>query len=329
MVAPPYIESVVVGLRRITETVREFLLSPAEGRMLPPYDPGAHIEVVLATRDHPRLVRHYSLLGGTELWDDGPHIYRIAVQREETGQGGSRFLHDEIGRGARVTISPPKNDFPLALDAPRSLIIAGGIGITPIYSMVRALVRREASFQLYFCARHSSLLAYASDIKRMAGARVRFHLDGGDRSRSLDIGALIAAEPQSTHVYVCGPSGLNNAAIAAARAHGLPEYQIHTESFAAAAPSVDASLEVELRRSGEIVNVPANMSILDALLVAGHDALYECHRGECGMCSLPVLDADGPIDHRDTYLTAEQKASGKIMCICVSRIKGGRLVLDA
>ena len=294
MAAPQYIETVVVGLRRITGTVREFLLSPAEGRMLPPYDPGAHIEVVLATRDHPRLVRHYSLLGGAELWDDGPHIYRIAVQREETGQGGSRFLHDEIGRGGRVTIS-----------------------------------RREAPFQLYFCARHSSLLAYASDIQRMAGARVRFHLDGGDRSRSLDLGALIAAEPQSTHVYVCGPSGLNNAAIAAARAHGLPERQIHTESFAVAAPSIDASLEVELLRSGEIVNVPANMSILDALLVAGHDALYECHRGECGMCSLPVLDADGPIDHRDSYLTAEQKASGKIMCICVSRIKGRRLVLDA
>lgn len=322
------IDVAVHGIRELTPRVREYLLASADGTPLPRYSPGAHVELHTISPVSGPIVRHYSLVGGDGLTDDPADRYRIAVQREDR-QRGSAHIHDSFVVGTRLRVSRPKNNFPLDLRDRRSLLIAGGIGVTPIYAMLRSLVRRGRPFELLYAGRTRDQLAYADAVIDLAGNAGRLHFSGDPAVDHLDVAALLSAQSDDTTVYVCGPTPMIAATHAAATALGWADGRIRSEQFTAGPALDDAPFEVELRRSGRTITVGRDTSILDALAVEGIDALSDCRRGECGLCPLPVLDGGERIDHRDRYLSDEERASGETLCICVSRVRGGTLVLDA
>lgn len=322
------IDVAVAGIRQLTPRIREYVLAAVDGAPLPRPAPGAHVELHTVSPLSGPVVRHYSLVGGAGLEDDAPDRYRIAVQREDR-QRGSAHIHDTFAVGTRLKVSRPRNNFPLDLRDSRSLLIAGGIGITPIYSMLRSLVRRKRPFELIYTGRAAEQMAYADDVARLAGASGRLHFSGETAARHLDLPELLLRQSDDTTVYVCGPAAMINAVHAAAGDLGWQEGRVRSERFTAGPSPDDVAFEVELRRSGRTLGVGRDTSILDALTVAGIDALADCRRGECGLCPLPVLEGGERIDHRDSYLSEEERAAGDTLCICVSRLRGGTLVLDA
>lgn len=321
-----HLEVVVKGIRQLTPRVREYLLSSANGIVLPAFQPGAHIELHTVSPDSGPIVRHYSLVGGAGLWDDSPDTYRIAVQREDRRRG-SAHIHDTFSIGTTLQVSQPKNNFPLDPRDAKSLLIAGGIGITPLLSMLRSLVRRHRDFELVYAGRAAADLAYLDDVQRLAGRHGRIHQSGG--SNHLNIGALLLTQPSGTTVYVCGPAPMADATRHAAAALGWADTRVRSELFTSGPTGDEVPFEVELRLSKRRIQVGRDTTILDALEAAGVHPLHDCRRGECGLCPMTVLEADGPIQHRDSYLSEEERVSQQTLCICVSRIKGSRLVLNA
>ncbi|MFC5800293.1 PDR/VanB family oxidoreductase [Streptomyces formicae] len=273
-----------------------------EGPDLPPWEPGAHIDVVLPSG----LVRQYSLCGDPA--DAG--TYTIATRLVDDGRGGSREVHEQLHEGAEIEIRGPRNRFPLT-DAPAYVFVAGGIGITPVLPMVRAVhAAGTARWRMVYCGRDRATMPYADEAGKL-GAEVT--------SGRPDLGFL-AGVPAGTAVYCCGPQGLMDAV-----AEALPEgRELRVERFTAAAAAPGGAFEVELRRSGRTLTVPADRSVLAAVRDELPNVPYSCRQGFCGTCRQRVLE--GEIDHRDELLTdAERDGS---MLICVSRCLGERLVLD-
>lgn len=321
-----YLDVVVREVRQLTPRIREYLLVASGGGPLPVYEAGAHIELLINPLEIGQTVRHYSLIGGTASADDGRIAYRIAVQREDRSRG-SAHIHDSFAAGTHLLISPPKNHFRLDHRDSKSLLIAGGIGITPIISMMRSLVRRNRNVEIAYSGRSRSDMAYADEVMRLGGSKA--HIFCNDNSGGLlDLKTLLAAQPEGCKVYVCGPAGLITATREAAAILCWDAQRVRNELFTPAPTGDEVAFDVVLRQSGQTIRVGPNTTILDAMQSAGLHPLYDCRRGECGLCPLPVLEADGPIIHRDSYLSAEEKASGGTLCICVSRLKGSRLVLD-
>jgi len=319
------IELLVAAVRDETPRVRSYELRRPDGRPLPAFEAGAHVDVVLRGEDGAELERSYSLCGEPGVQP----AWRLGVLREDAGRGGSRAVHRDWQLGTRLRCSHPKNHFPLAAGAlpegAAHLLIAGGIGITPLLAMARALVATGAPFILHYAARSRAEAAFLDEIEALACGRLQLHLDGGDPGRGMDVRAVLAQAAPGSHVYVCGPRALNEAVIAAATQAGWPAQRVHHEFFSAAAPAAgDAAFTVHLRASGRSVAVGASESILDALLREGVEPLYDCRRGECGLCATPVLE--GEVDHRDHVLAPAERSSQ--MCICVSRPRTGDLVLD-
>lgn len=313
----------VTRIAQLTPRIKAFALSPRDGGALPGFTAGAHIDVEVKQPDGQMSTRSYSL---TNPHDQGG-CYEIAVLREQDGTGGSAYMHDGVWPDQIVKAGNPKNDFPLADDAAEHLLVAGGIGITPIFAMLRTLAVRGATVEMHYCARNPELMAFQDEVRALAGERARFYFDGGDPSRGLDLGALLATPVPGRHLYICGPKAMNDAAIEICKARGWPDDQVHFEFFAAAAPEAgDTELEVVLERSGRTLAIPADKSILDVMIAEGLDPMYDCTRGECGCCITEVLE--GEPEHRDYILTDAEKAAGKHICVCVSRAKTGRLVLD-
>ncbi len=207
------------------------------------------------------------------------------------------------------------------------LLIAGGIGITPIYSMARSLIRRRKPFSVIYAGRDASTMAYHDELAKLAGDRVRFHYS--DRDGHPDLEAWLRAQPDGTTAYICGPSRMIEATQAAAARIGWEPGRVRSEMFGAGMSGISTPFEVRLERTGRTVRVGADVSILDALLAEGIPVLWDCRRGECGLCPLPIVSADGDIEHHDRYLSDEEKSSNESLCICVSRTRGSRLVLDA
>jgi ferredoxin-NADP reductase len=254
------------------------------------------------------------------------HFYEIAVLREPHGSGGSAYMHERVAVGDRLVASASRNDFPLA-EAREHWLIAGGIGITPIVAMARVLAAAEQPFTLHYCARSPEAMAYREEIAALAGSRAHFYFDGGDPAHGLDLAALLATPAPGRHVYVCGPKGMIDAVLDRCRAAQWPRDQVHVELFTSPkAEAGDHEFEVVLARSGRSFRVAAGKTILETLLEAGEEPLSDCRRGECGVCVTEVV-AGAPL-HRDYYLTDSEKAAGKSMCICVSRARGTKLVLD-
>ena len=302
------------------EDIRSYEFVDPEGRELPPFTAGAHLDVHLPGG----LVRQYSLANDPAE----RHRYVVAVLHEPQGRGGSADLHSHVREDDTLTISHPLNNFPLAQDAAKHLLIAGGIGITPILSMVRELQRRGADYHLHYCTRSPEKTAFADLLATPAfDGRVSFHFDGGDPAKGLDVAALLRPYEIGQHLHCCGPTGLMTA-VRDAAAH-WPSGSVHFEYFAvdpdlAAGSGIDAPFEVEIESTGAVHQIPAEQTILDVLREAGHDLPSACEEGICGTCITEV--ARGDLDHRDMVLDDDERAAGDLMTICCSRGKG-RIVL--
>lgn len=324
--ARPNFHVQVAAYRDLTSRVREYLLTTVDGSPLPNYSAGSHIAVHTHSPEKGLIVRHYSLVGGADLQDDPRNVYRIAVQREDHARG-SAHIHATFEVGTRLHIGPPINNFPLDRRNHNVLLIAGGIGITPIFSMARSLARRRCDYRVFYAGRNAGSMAYQQELVQLAGERARFHYS--DRQGQPDLKALLQAQPEATAVYVCGPRPMIDAVHAAGAALVWAPERIRSEMFTASISGDAKPFTVHLRRSNRTVQVGSNVSILDALLADGVPVLWDCRRGECGLCPLPVVEAEGGIEHHDHYLTTEEKATDESLCICVSRARGKSLVLDA
>lgn len=291
-----------------------------DGAPLPPFEAGAHIDVHLGDK----LVRQYSLCNPP----GETHRYLIGVLRDAASRGGSQAMHDHIETGSVLSISAPKNHFPL-VEAQRSLLFAGGIGITPILAMAETLAARGAGFEMHYSARSPERAAFKERLAASHLARqVHFHYDSGDAAQKLDLDALLARPDAGTHLYVCGPQGFIEHVLGAARALGWPAGRLHVEYFGAAAvaTSGDQAFEVKLASDGRIVTVPAGVTVLKALEAEGIEIPYSCEEGVCGTCLTRVLE--GVPEHRDMYLTEEEQAANDQFTPCCSRAKTPLLVLD-
>ncbi len=315
--AAPMLSVSVRAIRPLTPRICAFELAAEGSTPLPPFTPGAHIGIDLPV--HGAMVRRsYSLVNAA-----GQGHYEIAVLREDKGTGGSLRMHG-LRVGSRLKITPPKNAFPLAETASPALLIAGGIGITPILAMARALEAAGRPYALHYATRTPEDMAYREEAGALSAASLYF--DHGDPARGLPLDRLLAAH-DGRHVYVCGPAPLIQAVLKTCERNGWPEAAVHHELFTGSiARGGDRAFELEMRASGIVREVPAGMSILDVAISEGVFAPFECRRGECGMCTTPVIE--GAVDHRDDYLTEEERAAGNTLCICVSRASGERLVLD-
>jgi ferredoxin-NADP reductase len=290
-------------------------LAPADGGLLPEWTPGAHIDLQLAEN----LTRQYSLCGDPA--DRG--AWRIAVLREQDGRGGSAFVHDELAAGSTLAVSFPRNNFELKTSA-RYLFIAGGIGITPLLPMIAAAEAAGADWTLLYGGRSRASMAFTEELARY-----------GDRALSrpqdehglLDLAAYLGTVHDGALIYACGPEPMLNA-VASACAH-WPENALCIERFTPvelAEPVRRDSFDVVLARSGMTVSVGPGHSILEALEIAGVNVLSSCREGTCGTCETDVLE--GEPEHRDSLLTAAERAANETMFICVSRCLGERLTLD-
>ncbi|MFZ3557052.1 PDR/VanB family oxidoreductase [Streptomyces sp. BH055] len=288
-----------------------------EGHDLPAWQPGAHLDLVLPSG----LVRQYSLCGDPE----DTSSYTVAtrfIPADEGGRGGSREVHEQVREGMEVEVRGPRNRFPLDAAAPAYLFVAGGIGITPILPMLREVAARGADWRLLYGGRSRASMPFVEDVRKLGGGHAgRVTVVAEDEDGRPGLAAALADTAPGTAVYCCGPEGLMAAVEAA-----LPEQcTLHSERFTPR-NSVEGNgpFEVELRRSGRVVDVPADTTVLAAVRSAVPAVAYSCEQGFCGTCQQRVLE--GEIEHRDELLTDAERADS--MLICVSRARGERLVLD-
>ncbi|MET8855810.1 PDR/VanB family oxidoreductase [Streptomyces sp. NPDC004579] len=281
------------------------------GAELPPWEPGAHIEVLLG----PELARQYSLCGDPA--DRG--TWRIAVLREPDGRGGSAYVHGRLGEGDTVRFRGPRQHFAL-VPAPRYRFVAGGIGITPILPMLAAAEAAGAEWTLLYGGRTRGSMAFTEELRRY-GDRVT--LAPQDETGMLDLPSVLAGLSGDTLVYCCGPGPLLDA-----MEERCPARSLRVERFRPKDQETggETRFEVVLERSGRTVTVLPGVSVLDTVRAAGAEVLYSCAEGTCGTCETDVLE--GTPDHRDSVLTDEERTAGATMLICVSRCLGRRLVLD-
>lgn len=314
---------VVITDRRVEgEGIVALDLGAKDGSELPKFEPGAHIDVFLA----PGLVRQYSLCGSAATTSR----YRIAVLREAPSRGGSAYVHDRLYTGETLRIGRPRNHFPLHGTAGLSVLLAGGIGVTPILCMADQLHRLGAEFRVHYCARSAQRAAFLTGIANSAFAsRVRFHFDDGPAEQRMNLEEAIGTYRQEAHLYVCGPAGFMRAALDWASGSGWPQASVHHETFAAPIPdesSADQAFTIRLKRSGLTLRVPPDKSIVQVLQEAGIAIDVSCEQGFCGTCVTAVLE--GEPDHRDSVLTDEERARNNQLTPCCSRSKTPFLTLD-
>ncbi|HEX6793574.1 MAG TPA: PDR/VanB family oxidoreductase [Casimicrobiaceae bacterium] len=298
-----------------------FELVAADGVTLPAFSAGSHIDVQLPNG----LTRQYSLCNEPSE----NHRYLIGVLKDAATRGGSLAMHELVNEGDVLYISTPKNHFALAHDARRSLLLAGGIGITPILCMAERLAIAGEAFEMHYCTRSVERMAFRDRILRSRFASdVQFHFDDGSAQQKLDIAALLAAPQPNVHVYVCGPKGFMDAVLGTARGAGWPEAQLHYEFFTAepVKSEMDGSFEVKLASSGRVIAIPKDRSVVEALADAGVEIVTSCEQGICGTCLTRVLE--GEPDHRDLFLTPQEQAANDQFTPCCSRSKSPLLVLD-
>jgi len=296
-------------------------LVAADGKVLPAFSAGSHVDVQLPGG----ITRQYSLCNDPKE----THRYLIGVLRDPATRGGSAAVHDGLKEGDLLQISAPRNHFPLAHDAKKHLLLAGGIGVTPILCMAERLANTGAAFEMHYATRAPERTAFRARIAASSFAGlVHFHHDNGDAAQKLDLQALLAKPQAGTHLYVCGPKGYMDAVLGTARAAGWPEAQLHYEFFGAEVPKSDsdAGFEIKLASSGRIVMVPKDQTVTQALAAAGVEVMVSCEQGVCGTCLTRVLE--GVPDHKDSYLTPEEQAANDQFTPCCSRSRTPQLVLD-
>jgi vanillate O-demethylase ferredoxin subunit len=308
----------VTEAREVGAGIKSFVLEGTDGP-LPLFTPGSHVDVHLPSG----RVRQYSLCN-----EPGSTTYRIAVKADPNGRGGSLEVHEALTVGAELAISEPRNNFELN-DAGRYVLVAGGIGATPLFAMAHDLHAAGVDFQLHLCAQDSESVPFGADLASLPFAeRIQVHIDRERGRSSFDPADALGRWGGGAEVYMCGPAGFMDWVTGRATALGWPLDTVHRESFSA--PVVDtthsAPFEVELARTGITFTVPADKQILDVLAEKKIEVPWSCSQGVCGACVTPVVSGD--IEHRDAVLSAAEKAANTKMTLCVSRATCGKVVLD-
>ncbi len=310
-----------VRVKRISyeaENINSYELMLPEGGDLERFTAGSHIDLHLKNG----MIRSYSLVND----QDERRRYVIAVNKDASSRGGSSFVHGSITAGDMIAISSPRNNFALREDAEHSVLIAGGIGITPLMSMIRRLERLARRWELFYAARTRRAAAFLDDLAAIRpGAHVHVDFDDERAGRMFDLAAIVAKAPAHAHLYCCGPLPMLDAFERATA--GRPADHVHVEYFQAKEmPALDGGFEVKLARSNRTIAIEPGKTILDALLNAGVSANFSCSEGVCGTCETRVIE--GIPDHRDLFLSREEKAANKTIMICCSGSKSQTLVLD-
>jgi tetrachlorobenzoquinone reductase len=299
-----------------------FDFRPVDGAPLMPFTAGAHADLILPNG----VRRSYSLCNS----QDETHRYVVGVKKASPSRGASVYLHDQLRIGAEIDIAPPRNNFSLIESAPHSVLIAGGIGVTPIWSILQRLVALGASWELHYASRTRKDAAFVDELQQLATAdpaRVNLAFNHDPGGKRLDLDEIIARAPLGSHFYACGPARMLDAYEKATTA--LPRARVHMERFAGAGEAIrvgGSDFDIELARSDRTIHVPADKSILDVLLDEGVDVEFSCMDGVCGSCKVQVLE--GMPDHRDVVLDPEERAGNASMMVCCSRALSERLVLD-
>ena len=303
--------------RDLTPDIRLFEIEPSGEFVIP--TPGSHINIVLQIKGRPD-VRCYSAVGPCT---DG--VYRIAVKLLGDTRGGSAYMWS-LAPGAQLTISTPGNHFELSRGRPEYLLLAGGIGITPIFTMTLALAAAEANFRLLYACRRRQDLAFADELQNCIGHRLQTFID--EEGARIDLDAEIARLCPGGELYVCGPIGMLEAAKRHWQRSGRPVDQMRFETFGNSGRFASEPFKVKIPRLGVEVDVPLNQTMLEALEAAGIEMIFDCRRGECGLCALTIIETDGIVDHRDVFFSDDEKAANCKLCTCVSRVIGGSITVD-
>jgi len=311
---------VITGVRELAPRIRAYELRDPDGGELPEVQAGAHLQIPVRLPDGKTGIRHYSICSNPQRRD----IYEIAVLRDDNGSGGSAAVHAQFDIGQRLLCALPQNNFRLHNDNSPAVLIAGGIGITPIKPMAQALRTRNNALQVHYAARSHRDMAFGDRLQREFGDDIRLYSSAD--GEHINIEQLLAAAPEDVVFYICGPERLIDAVSAAAAELNIDAHRIRYERFSAAAITDAKPIQVELRRSGKQVEVAADQSILDAMLDAGIDAAYSCRAGNCKTCAVKLLE--GEPDHHDDALSKTEREQNQLFCPCVSRAQGDKLVLD-
>lgn len=314
------INTKVVSIKEVAKNIKSFVFEPLSGEELPPFTSGAHINIHLPSGK----VRSYSLVNPSYE----KNRYQIAVKLETNGIGGSKEMHETIRVGDQLKISAPKNNFVLYENVQKYILIAGGIGITPLISMAHKLVELDKHFEFHICAKEKAMIPFQYELQNWSFApNIEIHLDQGNKS-SMDIAKVLAEPDDNALIYVCGPVGFNNWIKKEGLNQGWNQDQIKEEIFSMTSADFleTKPFEIILNKTGKSILVEKDASIIDALLMNNIKVDYTCLQGTCGTCIAPVLE--GEIDHRDAVLSEAEKMTGNKMCLCVSRAKQDKIVLD-
>lgn len=313
----------VTEVRAETPLIRALTLARPHGEPLPSWQPGAHIRVRLPAGDD----RSYSLINvaNDPHATTRPHGYRIGVRLEQPSQGGSVYMH-ALKVGDTVGVMSPANNFPLEPGPQPVVLLAGGIGVTPVMSMAAALTTEGRDYRFYYAGRARDQLAFLPEMEALCAGKLVLHTDD-TAGHVFDVRGLMASLAHDEPLYCCGPRPMIDAAIATAKELGWAPGRLRFELFTTAPPQAgDQAFEVVLKSTGESFLIPPDKTILGVLIEAGKDPLHDCKRGDCGICQVQVIE--GVPDHRDYILSDAEKTAGKVMQICVSRAKSARLVID-
>jgi len=324
--APPAVlgdgplELIISGVRQLTPRIRAYELRDPNGGVLPAVEAGAHLQVPVRLTDSKTAIRHYSICSNPARRD----AYEIAVLREDEGSGGSRAVHELFAIGLRLRCELPQNRFRLHTDARPAVLIAGGIGITPIKTMAQALAARGNVMHLHYAGRSGFEMAFRDRLLReFADVVTIYRSADGER---MDIKRILSNAPNGALFYVCGPDRLIDAVNGVAGAVDIDPGRVCVERFAVDVSPGSRPIEVELRRSSRRLKVAADQSILDAMLEAGVDAPFSCRVGTCKTCKVKVLA--GEPEHRDSVLSVVEREDYGLMCPCISRARSDHLALD-
>jgi ferredoxin-NADP reductase len=312
-------EPVTLRLTAINYLARNtlaFTFEHPDGDLLPGAEPGAHVGLILPNG----MTRQYSLLEYSNSLTQRSYV--VGVKLDPQSRGGSRYLHETMRVGDLIPVEPPRNNFPLDESAEHTVLVAGGIGITPILCMARRLKELGQSPRIYYSCRERVDVAFAEELKTFDGAVIHVDAEAGT---FFNIAEMVARENRNAHFYCCGPGPMLEAFEKACAS--LPPEQVHVEYFSAKQEAaLDGGFVVELRKSGKTLTVPQGKTILNVVREAGVAVSYSCEEGVCGACEVRVLE--GQPDHRDAILSDPEKAANDTMIICCSGCKGDRLVLD-
>ncbi|MFM0265454.1 PDR/VanB family oxidoreductase [Paraburkholderia sediminicola] len=313
--APGTIEMRLTSIRYAADDINLYEMRRPDNAVLPAAGPGAHIDVHLPNG----IMRQYSLVTA----DGDSRAYVIGIKRDRASRGGSIFIHDRLRVGQTLTVGGPRNNFPLLETVGHTVLVAGGIGITPIWAMAQRLLKLGRSFELHYACRERREAAFLEQLAAMP--QVHLHVDAESGGQPLEIPAIVAAAPQGAHYYCCGPLPMLNAYEAATAS--LDAAQVHAEYFMPkAAVACEGGYVVELQRTGQTFAIPEGKTILQVLREGGVAAPYSCEEGICGACQVKVVA--GTPDHRDSVLSDREKQAGDTMLICCSGSKSERLVID-